>query len=402
MGRRATLTLVVGLVACQAASDPATRSTDAATDAGPYGDAALSALDAAALDAATVPGDATLAPVDAVPSVPDVGVPVDLDVGPAPDLGMPLVDAAPTSPDASAPPVVWPRGETELPTMPGGPRQELGVLRVGAELHVLGGVDADERPLARHEVFDTLRGEWRAAPDLPVPVNHPNAAVDPDGRIWILGFLGRRAVPDRRSYVYAPATGVWTDAPPLPPGRVRGDAATVTRGRELLLIGGSAVRGVALCDAFDMDTGVYRTLPDLPEPRDHAAAAVIDGAVYVAAGTEGSPDALLPTAWRLDEAGGRWEVVAPLPTPRGAAGYAVLDGRLVLLGGEGEGPDAVAGAYADVDVYDPALGAWTALAPLRAPRRAFGAVALGEVLYLVGGADRIGLAPLDRLTVWRP
>jgi hypothetical protein len=130
---------------------------------------------------------------------------VEPDATPA-DLGTAPADAG-TAPVDAERPVEPPRGETPLPPLPGGPRQELGVAALGARIHVLGGLDAEERPLARHEVYDTSRGAWAVARDLPVPVNHPNAAAGPDGRLWVLGFLGRRAVPDRRGFVYDPAAG---------------------------------------------------------------------------------------------------------------------------------------------------------------------------------------------------
>jgi hypothetical protein len=407
VGRRATLTLGAALAACESATSVERPSADQGPtpdsaqplDARPRPDAAEPARDADTPDVPARPLDlgSTDARADDAVALDTAVVP---DATPA-DLGTAPADAG-TAPVDAERPVEPPRGETPLPPLPGGPRQELGVAALGARIHVLGGLDAEERPLARHEVYDTSRGAWAVARDLPVPVNHPNAAAGPDGRLWVLGFLGRRAVPDRRGFVYDPADDTWADAPSLPAGRVRGDAAVVVRGRELLLIGGSAVRGVTLCDAFDVDTGTYRILPDLPEPRDHAAAAVIEGVLYVSAGTEGAPDALLSTTWRLDEAAGQWTPLAPLPTPRGVAGFGTLDGRLVLLGGEGDAPEAVDGAFAEIDLYDPVLDRWTSLGALSGPRRAFGTAVVGGTLYLAGGADRFGTSPLDHFTAWRP
>ena len=72
--------------------------------------------------------------------------------------------------------------------MPGGARQETGVVSVGGELWVLGGIDAAGGTVARVEIYDPRKGQWRRGPDLPLPMHHANVAVL-DGTVYVARFL---------------------------------------------------------------------------------------------------------------------------------------------------------------------------------------------------------------------
>jgi hypothetical protein len=402
VGRSRALIAAAALSACgtsprDAPVDPgdASASLDAGPDARPAPDAAADAR----------PDPFPDARPDGPPRTPDAGAadadppaPADALAGDAPSA---LVDATPpdTGVDAAAPPL---HGLLPLAPLPGGPRQEAAVAAIGAEVYVLGGLDETERLLTRVEVYDTLTGAWRAGPELPVPMSHANVIVL-EGRLYVLGFLGRRYVPDGRGYVFDPAAGAWTPGPGLPPGRVRGGSGLDARGGRIYVIGGSAVRAVALCDVLDPATGTWTPLPDLPEPRDHLAARFVGGELLVAGGTAGVPEATLATTWALDEAGAAWRPRGPLSVARGVAGAAVLNDRLYVFGGEGLGAGAsAAGAFDAVEVYDPAQDAFTLLAPLPAPRRAFGAVEIADRVYLAGGAASLGIFPVSDFAVWAP
>lgn len=388
MGRARALIAAAALAACGSAGTGGA-PPDAwpqGTDARPQATDALEETDAPATPDAGRPDAAD--PTDA--RVADVPArPADALVGPADAL----------APDAAPPPL---HGLLALPPLPGGPRQEAGVVALDTDVYVLGGLDETERLLARVEIYDTLTGAWRAGAPLPVPMSHANA-VEFGGRLYVLGFLGRRYAPDPRGYIFDPPAGTWSAGPRLPPGRVRGGSGSATRAGRIYVIGGSAVRAVALCDALDPATGEWTALPDLPEPRDHLAARFVAGELLVAGGTTGVPEGTLATTWALDEAAGAWRPRGPLGVARGVAGAAVLDDRLYLFGGEGLGPGAgAAGAFDAVEVYDPALDAFTALAPLPAPRRAFGAAEVGGRVYLAGGAASLGIFPVADFAVWAP
>lgn len=92
--------------------------------------------------------------------------------------------------------------------------------------------------------------------------------------------------------------------------------------------------------AYDPDTGRWRQLTPLPEPRSSHDAIVHDGVVYVVGGwtLAGADRATwLTTAWRADLRREPlvWETL-PAPAPRRAAALAVFAQQLAILGGMDE------------------------------------------------------------------
>lgn len=88
-------------------------------------------------------------------------------------------------------------------------------------------------------------------------------------------------------------------------------------------------------------------------------------------------------------AGTGWRPAAPMPTARRHAAAAALDGRVYVLGGwcaPAGGCGSAGKNLATVESYDPATDAWRAEPPLPTARRSLQAVALGGRLFAIGGA----------------
>ena len=178
-----------------------------------------------------------------------------------------------------------------------------------------------------------------------------------------------------------PAAGdpAWRRLAPVPTARTEVAAAAV--GDRIWVLGGYAHDGATLATVEVYDTGAdtWARGPDLPVAVNHAMAATLDGALYVAGGNDGTrPSTQLA---RLD--GDRWRTLAPLPQGRAAGGLVALDGRLYLVGGVVEG-----GLAADTQVYDPAADAWSPAPGLPTPREHLGVAASAGKVYVVGG--RVG------------
>lgn len=85
---------------------------------------------------------------------------------------------------------------------------------------------------------------------------------------------------------------------------------------------------------------------------------------------------------RLPEA--HWEVKAPLATPRDDFGIATVGGRAWVMGGtSGEH----AGRLTSTEIYDPTADSWTSGPTLPFGRSAFRAIAVGDTIYIFGGAS---------------
>ena len=83
-----------------------------------------------------------------------------------------------------------------------------------------------------------------------------------------------------------------------------------------------------------------------------------------------------------------WSSKAAMPAARFSLGAASMNGRVYVFGG------ATPGALLDaVDAYDPATDTWTTgLVPMPTPREGHRAVALNNLIYVVGGHSAGGVA----------
>ena len=96
-----------------------------------------------------------------------------------------------------------------------------------------------------------------------------------------------------------------------------------------------------------------------------------------------------------------WCELAPIPTARGGIAAAVLNGRIVVVGGEGNAADPN-GVFSQVEAFDPATNRWSILTPLPVGRHGTGAAAVGDVLYLPGGADHQAFGAVATMTSFEP
>jgi len=112
------------------------------------------------------------------------------------------------------------------------------------------------------------------------------------------------------------------------------------------------------------------------------ALAVLDGKLYAVGGYDGYADHNhLSSVERYDPAVGAWEAVAPMAAARSDHGVAVLDGKLYAVGGY----NGDEGYLSSVERYDPTRNAWEAMAPLAASRAAVSLAVLDGKLFAVGG-----------------
>ncbi|HEY0412702.1 MAG TPA: kelch repeat-containing protein [Allosphingosinicella sp.] len=169
--------------------------------------------------------------------------------------------------------------------------------------------------------------------------------------------------------------------------RVQPSAAALPKGRALVVGGWVDGRVVASTEIFDTGRRSSTAGPNLGAPRNAAVVVALrDGRVLVAGGYDGQR--ALSSAEIYDPDTGRMRATGAMGEVRsGATATLLRDGRvLVAGGGTGERADRV--ALASAEIYDPATGRFTSVAPLAHRRYKHGAVALpdGDVL-VIGGSD---------------
>ncbi|QKV96048.1 kelch repeat-containing protein [Streptomyces sp. NA02950] len=325
-----------------------------------------------------------------------------------------------THPPAEAPAAAEPsygKGWRPLAPIASGPRQEHSVAAVGDKVYVIGGIVPDSSggftTTGRMEVYDTRRGTWSDAAPLPVAMNHPNVAAV-GGRIYVLGGLSGgaswQALGD--SFVYDPHADRWRRLPSMPAGIERGSAAMGVHGSRIYLAGGMRTLTpspgglqdtVDTVSSYDVVTGRWRTLPSLPQARDHVGGAVVGATFYVIGGRDRGQVNVRDTVYAYDLRSRRWSQRAPMPTARGGIATAIVGTKIYTFGGEGKhdgsGPDAV---FDQTEAYDTRHDRWQRLAPMPVPRHGTAAVAVGGTIYIPGGGTAGGGRPVDVNDAYRP
>lgn len=253
-------------------------------------------------------------------------------------------------------------------------------------------------------------------------MNHINAAVV-DGRVYVLGGLADlgerepawRGVGD--AFVYSPSTGVWESLPALPEGEERGSAAVGVYGSKIILAGGmtdlelsgnTSQNSVAVVSVFDTKSrewlDVSRKEKYMSEGRDHAGAAVVDGKMYVLGGRDRGQENVKDTVFVLDlcDFDAGWRVSEKrMPTPRGGVAAGVVGKKVYVFGGEGNS-DAESGVFDQVEAYDTEANRWDSAGTMKVARHGTYAVGVGRRVYVPGGGVRQSGAPVANFDVFEP
>ncbi|KAF7887053.1 uncharacterized protein EAF02_003700 [Botrytis sinoallii] len=213
--------------------------------------------------------------------------------------------------------------------------------------------------------FSLTTNTWSRAADLPIPLNHANAAIL-NGAIYLLGGLTPDStgiwLANRSCYRYDPSSNTWTQlSTSFPSGLQIGAAAVARRGNTIYLAGGLTYLNisetyqpsVSYFTAYTAGFETWTSLPALPHPRDHAG----KGFSGITARLRGG-------------------------------------GRIFVMGGEGN-KESASGVFEENEAYDTERDQWRSYAPMDVPRHGTSAVAVGNKIYVPGGGLTEGGNPTD-------
>ncbi len=176
----------------------------------------------------------------------------------------------------------------------------------------------------------------------------------------------------------------------------------------------------ALVYEYDPAANTWTKKKPMALPSHHVAFATLNDKIYAFGGFT-LPDSGPPTwkpidnAWEYDPAADSWKALAPMPTKRGAAAAAVVNGKIYVTGGAnslqgvtetGIHPTRPHHVLATVEEYDPATNTWRERRPMLVPRNHHAVGAIGNKLYAVGGRVSgafIGVSDvIDLLEIYDP
>jgi hypothetical protein len=180
----------------------------------------------------------------------------------------------------------------------------------------------------------------------------------------------------------------WKTLPDMPTPREA--TANAAIGSAVFAIGGTKLGfresgDSDAAEAFNTQSGQWMRLAPMPTPRSGAAATGFGLSIYVLGGQSSKYGGVSGAFERYDALANRWETLPSLPTLRWALGAAQIESRIYAIGGQscisifcGETLDAV-------EVYDLRTGRWSKVAPLPEPRMGFATAVVSGKIYIFGG-----------------
>jgi len=231
-------------------------------------------------------------------------------------------------------------------------------------------------------------GTWETKAPMPV-ARITGAGGVINGKFYVVeGYLAGVG-PTTSLHVYDPGTDTWDTTKASALGPPRANAAAAVIGSKLYVAGGcinqycNSGGTTNILEEYDSVTDTWTFKAPMPTPRNTAAAAAIDGKLYVVGG---SPEyTALATLEVYDPATDTWDTTkAPMPTARHEMGAAAIGGKLYVVGGAGSS------LFGKLEVYDPATDMWdTTKAPMPTARTDFGVGVINGQLHVVGGNDGV-------------
>lgn len=233
--------------------------------------------------------------------------------------------------------------------------------------------------------YDLPGNSWALREPKPLPVGEIQA-VAIGGKIYVPGGRAADGTISRALEVYDPQRNTWDRRADLPAPRSRYALAAV-EGKLYLFGGWDGADFRAEVWSYSPEADSWTAQTSMPAPSADAGAAVIDGQVYLLGGANSS--GLLNVNQRYNPAdeslGSPWTTRAPMPEPRAMAGVAIAGGLILAFGGTGDTQPSV--------YYVSSQDTWSTIdTRFEAPLRNLRAYAVGEKIYLFGGATDTGIS----------
>lgn len=232
-------------------------------------------------------------------------------------------------------------------------------------------------------------GTWNFHPPVPGDtglVLTSMAVIGMNSKLYVIG--GQLGVtPQKSVLVLDPTTDVWTSAAPAPTG-IQDTGITSSEG--LIYIFGLRVPqasnpGKVYPNAYvyNPESNIWKTLPSMPTARCGAAAAALNGVIYVIGGNNLIPGELLNVVEGYFPHNNTWKSFNPFPYQIGYATAFNVNGTIYLTGGS-----LIRGALewdSGIYAYYPLADNWTMVSypPKYAEASVF--ASLGQTLYVIGG-----------------
>ena len=263
---------------------------------------------------------------------------------------------------------------------------------VHGKIYLFGGFTEDLQASNQVDVYDPASDSWTRKKDMPTRLTHLNPAIGRKHHLVRGRFQGKHPGPvTDEVWKYDIASDAWTAGPPLPERRAGGGLAMV--GRKLHYFGGyKADRDTNAGDhwSLSLEGGKdWQREADLPDPRGHVSAAVLDGKIYALGGDHGHDITQIDvdSCHRYDPATKKWTEIASLPDGRShfESSTIVAKGRIIIVGGRCNSSKPPRNVVGDVLQYDPKANTWQVVGTMPEKLLAPAAAIISGRIVVTGG-----------------
>ncbi|MCK9356347.1 MAG: hypothetical protein M0R22_04250 [Dehalococcoidia bacterium] len=230
--------------------------------------------------------------------------------------------------------------------------------------------------------FSADRNTWTRGPDMLVGRSCYGGARADDGRIFVFGAT--MPGPQYGGCVFDPVGNRWTETPHMHQARRRAGVAGLN-GRIFVIGGADGLAPLSACEALAVDTLEWTVTLPMPTAKYGMGVATIGHCIYTIGGST-NEDTPLPTVEKLDTATGTWTALPPMPIAVTRMAVAVIYDRFIWVLG-GLGPEDL---NALIEIFDTMRNMWLEPKINPAPRVGASAVAVGSMIYVIGGYGRRG------------
>lgn len=180
--------------------------------------------------------------------------------------------------------------------------------------------------------------------------------------------------------------GSWSLGPSIPTARKEIANATVVAENKIYVLGGVEQSGSISnkLEIYDIESGSWTAGSSIPKSVWRASAAVQNGTIYLFGGYQSlNPFPFNPSieVYKYTIATDSWEQVSNMPIARGASSAVALGDKIHLVGG------ANTSALSRMDIYTPATDSWETAPSMSVTRSGLTAIAVDNKIYAFGGYD---------------
>jgi N-acetylneuraminic acid mutarotase len=222
---------------------------------------------------------------------------------------------------------------------------------------LVAGGSTDRGPTAAVEIYNPSTNAWSSVASMSTARNLPQLIVLSDGRVLASGGQGTSTPVLATAEIYTPSSNSWSAAGTMRHARYLAGVALLSSGRVVVAGGHDGTSPQSSTEIFNPSTRTWASGPSMSVARYAFGTSVLqDGRVLVAGGTD-----LPPGAEILDSNATAWSLTSNMVQLSRFFFETILlaDGRVLVAGGTGSNW---------VELYDPNVHTWLALAGMSAPR----------------------------------